>query len=374
MDFVTGLPKTLRGFDSIFVVIDKLSKRALFITCFTDISSVDTASLYIKEVYRHYGLPKTIISDRDSKFTSGFWQALHQQLGTKLAMSSANHPQTDGQTERLNRTLEDMLRCTVSFQQDDWDLQFPLVEFAYNNAVNAATGFTPFYVDTGRHPRTPQDNVLDLPQCPVPPTVQDFVDHLDSISEITRDALQTAQERQASYYNRRRRNITYDVGDEVLIELPYLVTPAERRRDTPKLRFRHDGPYVITEVINPNAYRVQLPPRVRAHDVFNIAALTPFKLNDIPDRQLPILPSVVTDQGEEYTVSDILAHSYMFDQAWYLTVYEGETRFDATWQPRDSFIDNDAQGYEVVLDKLLQHERSHGIDPLKPRSYRTARR
>jgi hypothetical protein len=374
MDFVTGLPKTSRGHDSILVFVDKLSKRSVFVPCTADISAVDTARLYIQYVYRNFGIASTIVSDRDPKFTSGFWQALHELLGTRLAMSTANHPQTDGQTERLNRTLEDMLRCTVNFQQDDWDLLLPHVEFAYNNSVHASTGFTPFFVDIGRHPRTLQDITLRLPVHSVPPTVQDFVDQITDLSDIARDALQHAQERQARYYNQHRRPVTYHVGDQVLIDIPALSSIAERRRGNPKLKFRRDGPYTITEVVNPYAYRVALPPGFLAHDVLNIAALTPYRANDIPDRHQPANPPVITPAGdEEYHVSEILDHDFRFGTPYYKTMYEGQSRFQADWQPRQDFVDVDDNGDHVVLDILLEYEQRYGLDPTKPSTYRKTR-
>ena len=155
MDFVVQLPRTARGFDAIFVVVDKLTKYAHFIPTTTDVTADTTARLFFDNIFTYHGLPIKIVSDRDAKFTSNFWQGLFALLGTKLAMSTAFHPQTDGQTERMNRTLEQMLRFYVSYRQDDWDLYLPTCQFAVNNAKQASTGETPFYLNHGRHPGLP---------------------------------------------------------------------------------------------------------------------------------------------------------------------------------------------------------------------------
>jgi transposase InsO family protein len=216
MDFVTGLPKTKQGFDMIMTVVDKLSKRVHFIPAKTTADALVIAELFLNNVFRHHGLPVAIISDRDPKFTSKFWQHLMKQLGTRMAISTANHPQTDGQTERMNRMLEDMLRCLVNYEQDNWDKLLPLVEFAYNNQVNLSTKETPFYVDTGRHPRLPQDLLCDAARLQSQnETVNELVKRMQHITHLMRDHLQHAQERQEAYYNAGRQDIQFEVGEQV---------------------------------------------------------------------------------------------------------------------------------------------------------------
>ena len=155
MDFVVQLPKTKNGWDAILVCIDRLTKRAHFAPTKTTASAPETANIFFETVVKQHGLPKTIVTDRDSKFTSLFWKTLFKRFGTKLAMSTAYHPQTDGQTERMNRILQDMLRHFVNYQQNDWDQYLSLAEVAYNNAEQQSTGMSPFYLDTGRHPSFP---------------------------------------------------------------------------------------------------------------------------------------------------------------------------------------------------------------------------
>jgi len=140
MDFITTLPKTKAGFDAIFVVVDRLSKYGIFVPMRSDSTAIDVAELFLNNVFKNHGMPKQIISDRDVKFTSLFWKSFFERIGTKISLTTSYHPQADGQTERTNRTLEDILRHCVNAYHSDWDEQLPLVQFAYNNSVS--TGFT----------------------------------------------------------------------------------------------------------------------------------------------------------------------------------------------------------------------------------------
>jgi hypothetical protein len=150
MDFVVGLPRSPRGKDAIWVVIDRLTKVAHFIPMNTKNSAVDLVPLYIKEIVRLHGVPKSIVSDRDSKFVSNFWKSLQSALGTKLEMSTAFHPQTDGQSERTIQTLEDMLRACVLSWKGSWEDHLPLAEFAYNNSYQASIQMAPYEALYGR--------------------------------------------------------------------------------------------------------------------------------------------------------------------------------------------------------------------------------
>jgi len=155
MDFVSGLPKTPINHDLIWVIIDRLTKSAHFIPINIWYSLEKLTQLYIKEVVRLHGIPSSIVSDRDLRFTSTFWESLHQALRTKLRLSSAYHPQTDGQSERIIQTLEDLLRACVLDHKGSWDKFLPLIEFTYNNSFHASIGMAPFEALYGRKCRTP---------------------------------------------------------------------------------------------------------------------------------------------------------------------------------------------------------------------------
>ena len=155
MDFVVGLPRTREGHDVIWVVVDRLTKSAHFLSVHTTYSMDQYAQLYIKEIVRLHGVPKSIVSDRDSRFTSTFWKSLHKAMGTNLAFSTAFHPQSDGQSERTIQTLEDMLRACVLDFQGSWNKYLPLVEFAYNNSYHSTIDMAPYEALYGRKCRSP---------------------------------------------------------------------------------------------------------------------------------------------------------------------------------------------------------------------------
>ena len=202
MDFITQLPRTKAGFDAIVVFVDTFSKMVHFVPTKTTATAPDTARIFFDQIFKLHGLPKSIVSDRDAKFTSRFWQTLFQSMGTKLAMSTAFHPQTDGQTERANRTLEDMLRAFVSYRQDDWDDHLASAEFACNNAPNASTGMSPFRMNHGRDPYNPYSAIKQ--QADKIPAVTEFMEAMTNATKIAKDALVLAKANQERNANKSR--------------------------------------------------------------------------------------------------------------------------------------------------------------------------
>ncbi|XP_027158198.1 uncharacterized protein LOC113759821 [Coffea eugenioides] len=194
MDFVSGLPRTQKGHDAIWVIVDRLTKTAHFLPVNMKYSLEKLAKLYMDEVVRLHGVPVSIVSDRDPRFVSRFWQKLQEALGTKLNYSTAYHPQTDGQSERTIQTLEDMLRaCIVDFG-GGWSQYLTLVEFAYNNSYHSSIQMAPYEALYGRRCRSPI--------------------HWD---EVIRQRLQTAQSRQKSYADHRRKDLEFEIGDKVFL-------------------------------------------------------------------------------------------------------------------------------------------------------------
>jgi hypothetical protein len=217
-DFIVKLPKTSRGNDSICVFVDKLTKLVHFVACKEEVSAKEFAELYVDHVFRLHGLSREFITDRDSRFTSAFWQEVTVLLGTRTVMSSSFHPQTDGQTERVSQTRETYLRHFVSVGLNDWDTLLSRAEFAHNAAVNETLCATPFELTYGYRPRTPVGEVVEV----VHPASAAFVERLQASLSLARKLLIAAQQRQKALADKRRVDRVYKVGDNVLLSTKYL--------------------------------------------------------------------------------------------------------------------------------------------------------
>ena len=270
MDFVTKLPRTKKGHDSIWVIVDRLTKSAHFLPMREDFNMERLALLYINEIVMRHGVPISIISDRDSRFTSRFWQSLQKAMGTRIDLSTSYHPQTDGQTERTIQTLEDMLRACVIEFGGSWDDHLPLVEFSYNNSYHTSIQCAPYEALYGRKCRSPLSwlEVGDS-QLTRPDIVQETTDKIKTIQE----RLKAARDRQKSYADNRRKPLEFQVGDKVLLK----VSPWKgliRFGKKGKLSPRYIGPFVILERIGPVAYKLNLPQELSAiHDTFHVSNL-----------------------------------------------------------------------------------------------------
>ncbi|KAJ9546716.1 hypothetical protein OSB04_019259 [Centaurea solstitialis] len=273
MDFVLGLPRTQRGNDSVFVVVDRFSKMVHFIPCKKTTDALKVAQLFFREIYRLHGLPSSIVSDRDTRFLSHFWRSLWNMVNTKLNFSSAYHPQTDGQTEVVNRSLGNLLRCLVGDHVKAWDQKLCQAEFAHNHAVNRSSGFSPFQVVYSVQPRGPLD-LMSLPVAgSVPKKVEDFVDGLHEVHKAVYDNLVRVNAKYKQFADQTRRQVDFEVGDFV-----WAVLTKDRFSvgEYYKLSAKKIGPVEIVEKINPNAYRLKLPSHIRCADVFNVKHLLPY--------------------------------------------------------------------------------------------------
>ncbi|KAH9684874.1 Endonuclease [Citrus sinensis] len=274
MDFVLGLPRTQRGMDSIFVVVDRFSKMTHFIACKKTTDALTVAHLFFKEVYRLHGLPSSIVSDWDTQFLSHFLKTLWKLTNTRLNFSNAYHPQTDGQTKVVNRSLGNHLRSLVGNNLKMWDQKLYQVEFAYNRAVKRSTGLSLFQVNYEYNPRAPIDlaPVSDLVR--KSSEAEDFIEQLKKIHETTQESLKQTTEGYKIVADKKRRALEFQVGDlvwAVLTKDRFLVGEYN------KLFAKKIGPLEIFEKINPNAYRPKLPSDIRTADVFNAKHLIPYK-------------------------------------------------------------------------------------------------
>ena len=254
LDFITDLPPSSnlgeqQCYDSILVVVDKFTKMTHYIPTHKTLTSVNLAQLLLRSVFKHHGVPEVIISDQGSLFTSDFWRTLTTILGADHRLSTAFHPQTDGQTERQNATLEHYLRCYVDYLQTNWVDLLPLAKYVYNASPHATTQITPFYAYTGRtpvlfqlHPYTKKETGS--------PNAEEMSKEIALVQDSLKIKLTEAQDRQASQYNKKHRKQIFNKGDQVMLQMRNL------RSDRPskKLDHRQLGPFTISQVISEQAY------------------------------------------------------------------------------------------------------------------------
>ncbi|XP_018424228.1 PREDICTED: dynein beta chain, flagellar outer arm-like [Nanorana parkeri] len=322
-DFIVDLPMS-DGANTIMVTVDMLTKMAHFTPLKKLPTSKETAQTFITQILKLHGLPSRIISDRGSQFISRFWKTLCDTLQIDHRMSTAYHPQTNGQTERVNQSLEQYLRCYCTHLHDDWSQVLPLAEFAYNNATSSSTQLSPFYANYGFHPKS-------LPTSSLPsnvPSLEDYLSTLQKTSGILRSNLEAAQEKQKRYYDTRRTAPpTYHVGDMVWLSARNLRLKVPSR----KLGRQFVGPFPIEKVINANAVRLTLPPDWKTHPSFHVSLLKPFRPNPFPERRPPPAPPVDIQGEVEFKVERILDSRKRGSSLQYLIRWRGYGAQDDSW-------------------------------------------
>jgi hypothetical protein len=349
-DFIVQLPKTANGYDAIAIVVDKLTKMVHLIPTTTTVTAPQFARLYFDNVVRLHGFQRSIISDRDPRFTSQFWEALAKLCGTNLARSTAYRPQTDGQTERVNRKLEEILRAYVDTRQHNWDTHLSAAEFVINNAPSSSTGYSPFYLNYGYHPLLPATmDTTSITGLKVQAAV-DFATSMAQDLTKAKEFLHQAQERQKKYADKKLQEHVFSVGDKVWLSTTNLRIP-----DTSKFTSKWIGPYTITAIVSPLAMRLDLPTNMRIHPVIHVSRLKPYHSSDsFGVRSYPRPPPI--DSDDIFLVERILdrrvvgaGRSRRFE---YLVQWQGYPIYEATWEPASNLLGADAQRLRSEFDSL----------------------
>jgi hypothetical protein len=271
-DFVTGLlsSKGQLPLDAILVIVDMFTKYGYFIPCTSTIDTTGTVNLLWHHVVKHMGMPLVIVSDRDPHFLSSFWSSLAHHFDTKLAMSTAAHPQTDGQTEILNQRLETMLHTYVNKDRNDWSDYLDVLMLAYNNSVHSATKEAPVALLMGFKPRLPSSLLIEEGSLSV--GAESRIKELNLRREWAREAIREAQKQQIRNHNTHHQEVTFQVGDLVLID-PHRLNLWESKGEGRKLMQKHIGPFEVTEVVNNNAYHLRLPYSYPIHNMVSVSCL-----------------------------------------------------------------------------------------------------
>ncbi|GAA5921705.1 hypothetical protein JCM1841_007097 [Sporobolomyces salmonicolor] len=346
LDFVGPLPLS-EGRDMLLTITDRLTGYTRLLACRSKDGAKEIAELVYRGWFALFGLPERLVSDRDKLFTSRFWRVLHERVGVTLQMSTSFHPETDGRSERTNKTVVQILRQHVSRQQRDWVRYLSTTEYVINAAVNDSTGFTPFELVLGYTPSL-------SPSAASPPSSLPAVEAILEERKVkireARDALAAAKVRQAEQSNKRRgEDPEFDVGDMVMVD------SADRRSRyktrggdvrAAKLFPRWDGPYPVEAAFpTSSTYRLTLPPSDRAHPVFHSSKLKRYHPNDpsLHAKREPPRPEPIDVDGEkEFVVEAIVDEKGKGAQRWFLVKWEGYPDSDNTWEPRANVEDTAA--------------------------------
>ncbi|KAK2966295.1 hypothetical protein RJ640_018106 [Escallonia rubra] len=305
MDFITCLPRS-EGCGSIMVVVDRFSKYATFVASPADCTAEEAARLFLKNVVKYWGLPKVIVSDRDPRFTGKFWTELFKLLGLELHFSTSFHPQTDGQTERVNALLECYLRHFVSANQTDWARLLDVAQFSYNLMRSEATNQSPFEIAIGQQPLTPLALAGDYKGRSL--LAAQVARSWNEQADVARSYLDKAGRKMKKWADKRRRPKEYNLGDMVMLKLLPQQFKSFRKVHKGLIR-KYEGPFPIVAKVGKVSYRLELPPKLKIHPVFHVSLLKPhYDDKEDPSRgESHRAPTAVVrsyDKEAEYVLSD----------------------------------------------------------------------
>ena len=353
MDFVTELPPSKihsMVYDAILVVVCRLTKMAHYIPARGDWDGTDLAQAWIREVVRLHGVPKRIISDRGPLMNAKHWDTFQHYLNSRRVLTSAFHPQTDGQTERQNQTLEQYLRCYCTLEQDDWALWISIGEFAYNDSVHATTGLTPFRAYHGIDPRRPDWPSMAQGDGESPMGFATASKVLSLQSECKRKIL-AANAYQKAYTDNKRLPITFKVGDQVLVSNRHMRSTRPKK----KLDWKYVGPGRIIAQNGPSAFTIDLPELKNVHPIFHASLLEPYSpTGDIPHPEGPSVDTLREFGDDVYDVDRILERRRNEADQWeYLVQWKGYPVEENSWEP----------GPNISAEALKKFWDEHNILP-----------
>ena len=333
IDFITRLPIS-QGYNAIMVVVDWFTKYVIVIPTTAEISSMGTAKLFRNNVWKQFGIPWKVISDQGPQFAAQFMKDLHQLVGTKTNISTAYHPQTDSQTERMNQEIEQYLHIFMNERQTDWVDWLSLATFSYNDKEQTSTGQLPFFLNHGRHP----NKGLEPRQEVKSQVAQDFINNLTKARTEAQATLTKVAETMKTFYDKKRAGAhNYDKGDKVWLEGSNITMTQPSK----KLGEKWYGPFEVLGKEGLMAYRLKLPATwKKIYPGFNEALLTPYKPPVYPQQQLPQLaPPIIVEGDEEYEVDEILDSWMRNFKLQYLVRWKDyPTRVDWTWEPESNIM------------------------------------
>jgi hypothetical protein len=356
LDFITGLPPARDSsgcvFDAILVIVDRLSKMAIYIPALKTWDAKQFAESYFNNVILKHGIQKGIVSDRGSIFTSEFWTEICYQLQVKRRLSTAFHPQTDGQTERQNQTLENYLRIFTTEQQNDWVTLLNTAQFAYNNSIHDSTKTTPFYVVYGKHPLLTLPPEDSRPEGEVPNAVE-RVQRMHSAREKAAEHLKRAQEYQRRHYDKKHKPEFFRKGELVLLSTKHINLANQPSK---KLSSKFIGPFRVQDAVGTQAYRLILPPHYRIHNIFHISLLERWKSRTNQEENTQ--PPDINPEGEEvWEVEKILEKRKKNGQIQYKLRWKGYDESWDTWAPTSDFENMTDLIQEFEQAKRVTHAR-----------------
>lgn len=353
MDFITDLPLS-NGCSSIWVIVDTFTKMAHFIPLKDDAKKTeDLIPLFARECWKYHGMPSGIISDRDSRFNAGLWRDFLKHVGVKPRMSTSFHPETDGQTERLNQHIEAYLRAFVNYEMNNWDTLLPTAEFAWNNARSTSTGSSPFYANYGYHPaaNNPPDESARNPHSEI------MAHWMTTVYENLCETLKESRERMKKYADRKRTEApSFAEKQLVMLDARNIKT----KRPSKKLDKKLLGPFKISKVVSPTAVKLELPERWKIHPTFHVSLIEPFRTGSqpIPD-PIQVLEQVGDVYPEEFVVEEIMNSRTKKRIVEYLVKWDGyPEEKDWTWEPYEHFSD---------IQELWDFHVKHPRKPKDPR-------